>query len=74
MPQPEEAGSAAKYLTAGRFPTPPVWSTILNLDMRDFVLPIRRTTPLYKLVDPEEEFAIMPPSMQAYLVDGQGLL
>jgi len=40
----------------------------LNLEMRDFVLPIRRTTPLYKLVDPEEEFAIMPPSMQAYLV------
>ena len=36
--------------------------------MRDFVLPIRRTTPCYKLVDPEEEFAIMPPSMQAYLV------
>lgn len=43
----------------------------LGLEMRDFVLPIRRTTPLYKLVDVDEEIGVLKPSMQTYLVMGK---
>ena len=43
----------------------------LKLEMRDFVLPIRRTTPLYRAATVEEEFAAMKTPMQAYLVMGK---